>query len=64
MLRGTGNVARDNIADAAPKFLDSDGLPGSLVDGGGNFHPRDPRFDSIGCAGFRSARFRTYGAYG
>jgi PST family polysaccharide transporter len=64
MLRGTGNVARDNIADAAPKFLDSDGAPGSLVDGGGNFHPRDPRFDSIGCSGFRSARFRTYGAYG
>jgi lipopolysaccharide exporter len=64
MLRGTGNVARHNIADASPKFLDSDGAPGSLVDGGDNFHPRDPRFDSIGCTGFRSARFRTYGVYG
>jgi O-antigen/teichoic acid export membrane protein len=64
MLRGTGNVARQNIADAAPRFLDSDGAPGSLVDGGGNFYPTDPQFDSVGCTGFHSARFRTYGAYG
>jgi lipopolysaccharide exporter len=64
MLRGADNVARDNIADAAPRFLERDGVSGSLLDGGGNFHPSDPRFNSIGCTGFRSARFRTYGAYG
>jgi lipopolysaccharide exporter len=64
MLRGAGNVARDNIADAAPTFLERQGVSGSLQDGGGNFYPRDPRFDSIGCRGFRSGRFRTYGAYG
>jgi lipopolysaccharide exporter len=64
MLRGTGNVARYNLADAAPKFVDSDSPPGDLLDGGGNVHPRDPRFESIGCKGFRSGQFRTYGAYG
>jgi lipopolysaccharide exporter len=64
MLRGTDNVAAYNLADAAPKFLESDGLPAGLIDGGGNVHPRNPEFESIGCAGFRSARFRTYGAYG
>jgi lipopolysaccharide exporter len=61
-LSGSDNVARQNIGDAAPLFLDKGGAPGSLVDGGGNLRSHDPRFDSIGCAGFHSARFKTYGA--
>jgi hypothetical protein len=61
-LYGSDNVARENIGDAAPRFLVKSGTPGSLIDGGGNLRSRDPRFDSIGCAGFHSARFKSYGA--
>jgi hypothetical protein len=64
MLRGTANVARQNIGDGAPTFLDGGSGPESVQDGGGNVHPRDPRFDSLSCSGFHSARFKTYGAYG
>jgi hypothetical protein len=63
-LYGSHNVARENIGDAAPMFLVRSGTPGSLVDGGGNLRSRDPRFDSIGCAGFHSTRFKAYGARG
>jgi hypothetical protein len=63
-LEGSDNVARQNIADAAPVFLAVGGRPGSLIDGGGNLRERDPRFDSLGCAGFHSTRFKAYGAHG
>jgi len=63
-LRGTSNVVRDNIGSEAPTFLASDGGSATVADGGGNFFPRDPQFDAIGCSGFHSARFSTYGAYG
>jgi hypothetical protein len=61
-LDGSANVIRQNIAHAAPVFLVKDGTPGSVIDGGGNLRGRDPRFDSIGCAGFHSTRFKSYGA--
>lgn len=64
MLRGSGNVVRQNIGDEAPMFLDRSGAPGSLVDGGGNLRSRHPRFDSFGCSGFHPDRFRDYGAHG
>ncbi len=63
-LRGSGNVVRENIGHEAPSFLDRSGTPGSLVDRGGNLRSRGPGFDSIGCSGFRPARFKSYGAYG
>jgi PST family polysaccharide transporter len=63
-LRGSGNVARQNVGYAAPVFLARTGIPGSLVDGGGNLRSRHLRFDSIGCSGFHPERFTTYGAYG
>ena len=56
-LHGSGNVARENIGDAAPAFLVRTGTPGSLLDGGGNLRSRHLRFDSIGCAGFHPGRF-------
>jgi lipopolysaccharide exporter len=61
-LDGSANVIRENVADAAPVFLLKDGTPGSVIDGGGNLRGHDPRFDSIGCSGFNSARFKSYGA--
>ena len=61
-LDGSANIIRENVADAAPVFLLKDGTPGSVIDGGGNLRGHDPRFDSIGCAGFNSARFKSYGA--
>ena len=64
MLRGDGNVVRQNVGLAAPTFLDRSGAPGSLVDGGGNLQSRHARFDSIGCSGFHSERYRDYGAHG
>jgi hypothetical protein len=63
-LRGSGNVARENVGAVAPAFLARSGTPGSLVDGGGNLRTSHLRFDSIGCAGFHSKRFRSYGAHG
>jgi lipopolysaccharide exporter len=63
-LDGSDNVARQNIGDAAPAFLVRTGSPGSLIDGGGNLRSRDPLFDSIGCSGFHSTRFKSYGARG
>ena len=63
-LRGSGNVVHDNIGHAAPAFISLTGFPGSLIDGGGNLHSRDPDFDSIGCSGFHPARYRDYGARG
>jgi O-antigen/teichoic acid export membrane protein len=61
-LSGSDNVARDNIGDGAPRFLVKAGPSGGLIDGGGNLRSLDPRFDSIGCAGFHSKRFSAYGA--
>jgi PST family polysaccharide transporter len=63
-LSGPNNVARQNIGDAAPAFLVRSGTPGSLIDGGGNLRSRAPRFDSIGCSGFHTTRFKSYGARG
>lgn len=63
-LRGSGNVARENIGHAAPRFFARTGAPRSLIDGGGNLRSQHPWFDSIGCSGFHPARFRDYGAYG
>jgi lipopolysaccharide exporter len=61
-LDGSANVIRQNIAYAAPVFFAKGGTPGSVVDGGGNLRGQDPGFDSIGCAGFQSTRFKAYGA--
>jgi hypothetical protein len=61
-LSGSDNVARQNIGDGAPRFLVKAGPPGGLIDGGGNLRSLDPRFDSLGCAGFRTKRFKAYGA--
>jgi hypothetical protein len=63
-LRGRGNVVRQNIGDGAPRFLDKTTSPGALLDGGGNLRSGGPKFDSIGCGGFRPTRFKAYGAYG
>ncbi len=61
-LRGSDNVARQNIGDAAPVFLSRTGTPGSLLDGGGNLRPGHLGFDSISCRGFHPSRYKTYGA--
>jgi hypothetical protein len=61
-LRGSGNVARQNIGDAAPAFLSRTGTPGSLLDGGGNLRPGHLGFDSTSCRGFHPSRYKTYGA--
>ena len=63
-LRGRGNVARDNLGYDAPRFIERTGAPGSLIDGGGNLRTTRPRFDSIGCRGFRTQPVRPYGARG
>ena len=51
-----------NVGAEAPTFLHRSGTAGSLLDGGGNLRSRTPRFDAIGCSGFRSSRFKAYGA--
>jgi hypothetical protein len=52
-LRGTDNVASNNIGFLAPKLLASTGGGVMVKDGGGNRFPLDPRFDSVSsCAGF------------
>ena len=63
-LEGRGNEVRDNVGAGAPELLTNTGGSRPLVDGGGNRRTRDPRFDSIGCRGFKSARAGDYGANG
>jgi len=60
-LTGTGNVASNNIGFESTKLID-----GPIRDGGGNIHPRDPKFDSTsGCGAFHpaDATAQGYGAY-
>jgi O-antigen/teichoic acid export membrane protein len=63
-LHGNDNTVRHNIGYGAPTFLDTTSSPGALLDAGGILRSRRPRFDLIGCGGFRPTRFKTYGAYG
>ncbi len=63
-LEGRGNEVRDNAGAEAPELLTNTGGSRPLVDGGGNRRTGDPRFDSIGCRGFKSARVGDYGANG
>lgn len=52
-LRGTDNVAANNIGYLAPKMLTTTGGGVMVKDGGGNRFPLDPKFDSVtSCAGF------------
>lgn len=63
-LKGLGNVARNNLAAEAPRFLLND--PGfvGVANGGGNIIRRAFRFDSIGCAAFHTSERTVYGRYG
>jgi hypothetical protein len=52
-LRGTDNVAANNVGFLAPGMLTSTGGGVKVNDGGGNRFPLDPQFDSVtSCAGF------------
>jgi hypothetical protein len=60
-LSGAGNVASNNVGFESTKLID-----GPIRDGGGNIHPRDPKFDSTaGCSAFHpaDATAKSYGAY-
>ncbi|HEX5014982.1 MAG TPA: hypothetical protein VFV72_12585 [Candidatus Limnocylindrales bacterium] len=63
-LRGTDNVAVNNVGFAAPKLLSSSGGGILVKDGGGNLYPTDPHFDSTAtCSGFHPA-LATVASYG
>jgi hypothetical protein len=53
VLRGTDNVAANNIGFSVPKLLTSTGGGVPVANGGGNVFPLDPKFDSVAsCDGF------------
>lgn len=54
-LSGSDNVIRDNVLNEMRSLQYGDPGYGLVTDGGGNLLPHDPRFDSIGCSGFRPA---------
>ena len=64
-LAGSGNVIRDNVLSEMRYLQYGDSGYGLATDGGGNLLPHDPRFDSVGCSGFRPAdeTAQAYGRY-
>lgn len=63
-LHGTRDFAHDNVAGAAPQFIDNANSGRKVGNGRHNHYPVSMRFDGTSCSTFHPTTHRDFGRYG